>query len=101
MKQEGSDYFMSRSKEEEYPIKIDKESSIKCYNLEKIFEHFFPDDSLSIAKSKSLEERDNKHIKDSSFTYGEVVIIFILFFLIFFNQFRLFVLWHIYMNILK
>ena len=73
MTEEDSNYFVSRAKEEEYPIKIDKESSIKCYNLEKIFNYFFPDNSLSIAKTKSLEERDTKKIKDSSFTYGEVV----------------------------
>ena len=83
MQTEGSNYFASREKEEDYPIKINKESSIKCYNLEKIFNYFFPDDSLSIAKSKSLEERDNKHIKDSSFTYGEIVIF--IFFIIFYS----------------
>ncbi len=39
-----------------------------------MFNSFFPEDSLSIAKEKSIKERDSKHINDSSFTYGEIVI---------------------------
>ena len=45
--------------------------------LEKIFNSFFPQDYLSIAKEKSRQERDSKKINDSSFTYGEIVYIFL------------------------
>ena len=38
---------------------------------------FFKKDSLSIAKEKSKAERNSKQINDSSFTYGEIVRIFI------------------------
>ena len=74
MQQEGTNYFANQNAEEESPIIIDAETSIKYYNLEKVFNSFFPEDSLSIAKEKSIKERDSKHINDSSFTYGEVVI---------------------------
>ena len=70
--QDASNYFASRT-EEESPIIIDAETSIKYFKLEKVFNSFFPEDSLSIAKDKSIKERDSKHINDSSFTYGEVV----------------------------
>ena len=68
-----SNYFLSRTEEEENPIIIDEETSTKYYNLEVLFNSFFPNDSLSIAKEKSKEERDSKRINDPSFTYGEVV----------------------------
>ena len=77
MQQEGANYFTNQSKEdnkEENPIIVEPESAIKYFNLEKVFNTFFPERSLSIAKEKSTEERDSKHINDSSFTYGEVVI---------------------------
>ena len=77
MQQEGENYFSNRSKEEnkeENPIIVEPESAIRYYNLEKVFNTFFPERSLSIAKEKSTAERDSKHINDSSFTYGEVVI---------------------------
>ena len=77
MQQEGENYFSNQSKEEnkeENPIIVEPESAIRYYNLEKIFNTFFPERSLSIAKEKSTAERDSKHINDSSFTYGEVVI---------------------------
>lgn len=73
MQQEGANYFANQSSEEESPIIINPETSIKYFKLEKVFNSFFPDKSLSIAKEKSIEERDSKHINDSSFTYGEVV----------------------------
>jgi len=63
--------------QEETPFIIDPETSIKYYQLEQIFNSFFPNDSLKIAKEKSKEERDSKRINDSSFTYGEVVITYI------------------------
>ena len=77
MQQEGENYFANKSKEEnkeENPIIVEPESAIRYYNLEKVFNTFFPERSLSIAKEKSTAERDSKHINDSSFTYGEVVI---------------------------
>ena len=77
MQQEGANYFTNQSKEdnkEENPIIVEPESAIKYFNLEKVFNTFFPERSLSIKKKKSTEERDSKHINDSSFTYGEVVI---------------------------
>ena len=55
------------------PIKIEKETNIKYYNLEKIFNTFYSENSLSIAKDKSREERENKGITDNSFVYGEIV----------------------------
>ena len=94
MKQEGSNYFENRSteEEEENPIMVEEETAKRYYALEEVFNSFFPDNSLSIAKSKSIEERDSKHINDSSFTYGEIVIFFILLF----YYIRLSDLWHIY-----
>ena len=71
--QDASNYFASRSEDEENPIMIEPEASIKYFQLEQIFSSFFPNDSLSIAKEKSKEERDSKRINDSSFTYGEIV----------------------------
>ena len=71
--QEAENYFSSRTEDEENPIIIDQETSIKYFRLEQLFNSFFPDDSLSIAKEKSKEERDTKRINDSAFTYGEAV----------------------------
>ena len=71
--QEAAIYFNSRTEDEETPVIIDQEASIKYYQLEQLFNSFFPNDSLSIAKEKSKEERDSKRINDSSFTYGEIV----------------------------
>jgi len=71
--QEAASYFNSRTEDEETPVIIDQEASIKYYQLEQLFNSFFPNDSLSIAKEKSKEERDSKRINDSSFTYGEIV----------------------------
>jgi len=101
MQQEGANYFSNQSKEdnkEENPIIVEPESAIKYFNLEKVFNTFFPERSLSIAKEKSTQERDSKHINDSSFTYGEVVIInfYILYIII---KFRLLDPWHIFLNI--
>ena len=53
--QEAENYFASRTEEEECPIVIDQETSIKYYRLEQLFNSFFPSDSLSIAKEKSKE----------------------------------------------
>ena len=70
---DGSSYFESQSKDEDYPLNIAPEISKKYFKLEKLFNSFFPNNYLSIAKEKSKEERDNKKIDDSSFTYGEIV----------------------------
>lgn len=75
--EEPSVYFASRSKDEDYPIRIDEETSKRYFYLEKVYDSFFKKDSLSIAKEKSKAERNSKQINDSSFTYGEIVRIFI------------------------
>jgi len=75
--EEPSVYFASRSKDEDYPIRIDEETSKRYFYLEKVYDSFFTKDSLSIAKEKSKAERNSKQINDSSFTYGEIVRIFI------------------------
>ena len=72
--EDGSNYFAPKVKGEDYPLKIDIEKSKKYYNLEKIFSIIYPQNSLSIGKEKSKEERDKNQIIDTSFTYGEVVI---------------------------
>ena len=59
--------------EEENIIEIDTTKNIRYYNLEYIFRSFYPVDSLQIAKDVSTEERQMKKIKDTSFTYGEIV----------------------------
>ena len=70
---EAETYFNPQTSEEDMPIKIEKETNIKYYNLEKIFNTFYSENSLSIAKDKSREERENKGITDNSFVYGEIV----------------------------
>ena len=92
---EAEKYFLPKSNEEDMPIKIEIKDQIKYYKLEKIFNSFYTEDSLSIAKDKSREEREKKGIKDSSFVYGEIV-----YKLIFINiTYRHFVQLHIFMNI--
>ena len=75
--EDASVYFASKSKDEDYPIIINEETSKRYFNLEKVYDSFFAKDSLSIAKEKSKAERNSKQISDSSFTYGEIVRIFI------------------------
>ena len=70
---DGSSYFASQSKDEDCPIIIAPDISKRYFQLQKLFDSFFPSDYLSIAKEKSKQERDNKKINDSSFTYGEIV----------------------------
>ena len=74
---DGSLYFASQSKDEDYPIILNPEISKRYFKLEKLFNSFFPSDYLSLAKEKSKEERDNKNIIDSSFTYWEIVFKFL------------------------
>jgi hypothetical protein len=73
MGSDGANYFKSQSPEEDSPIKIDEETSKRYYQLDKLFYSFFPSDILSLGKDRSRAEREAKHIKDSSFTYGEIV----------------------------
>ena len=70
---DGSLYFASQSKDEDYPIYLEPQISKRYFQLETIFNSFFPSEYFSLAKEKSKEERDNKNINDSSFTYGEIV----------------------------
>ena len=70
---EAENYFLPRNNEEEIPFPIEIQINVKYYNLEQIFNCFYPENSLSIAKDKSKEEREKKGITDKSFIYGEVV----------------------------
>ena len=70
---EDGSYYLVSQKDEDSPINISPEVSKRYWQLEKIFNSFFPNDYLYIAKEKSKEERDSKKIIDSSFTYGEIV----------------------------
>ena len=70
--EEAMKYFTLNLKEEN-PIILDKWTNIRYYNLELIFDSFYPLTSLAIAKNTSKEERIAKKIKDNSFTYGEIV----------------------------
>ena len=78
---EAKKYFVLNLKEDN-PIILDKWTNIRYYNLELIFDTFYPLTSLAIAKNTSKEERIARKIKDKSFTYGEIVfkIIFYLFY---------------------
>ena len=69
----AENYFLPRNNEEEIPFPIEIQINVKYYNLEQIFNCFYPENSLSIAKDKSKEEREKKGITDKSFIYGEVV----------------------------
>lgn len=72
--EEAKNYFKSQLEEEDNPIELEITTNIRYYNLEIVFNSFYPVDSLPIAKDISKEERVFKKIKDPSFTYGEVVI---------------------------
>ena len=74
---DGSLYFASQSKDEDYPIYLEPQISKRYFQLETIFNSFFPSEYFSLSKEKSKEERDNKNINDSSFTYGEIVFKFL------------------------
>ena len=70
--EEAKKYFVINLKEDN-PIILDKWTNIRYYNLELIFDTFYPLTSLAIAKNTSKEERIARKIKDKSFTYGEIV----------------------------
>ena len=59
--------------EEDEPITIDPTIASHYYNLNSVFESFFPDDSLNLAKYTSKAEREQKSLNDSNYIYGEVV----------------------------
>ena len=82
--EEAKTYFENRVDDEENPIQLGITTNIRYYNLENVFNSFYPIDSLPIAKNISREERINKKIKDPSFTYGEIVNKNILLILIYF-----------------
>lgn len=70
---EATNYFFPKSFDEEMPYQLDEYRNIKYYNIEKIFNLYFPENSLSIAKNVSLIERNQKQIQDGAFVYGEIV----------------------------
>jgi hypothetical protein len=70
---QSESYFYPIMIEEEMPIVLSSKLNKKYYNLELIYNSFYPKNSISIAKEKSKEERDNKAINDDSFVYGEIV----------------------------
>ena len=73
LEQNGITYFSPRIDEEESPIELDQNTSLKYFGLEKIYNFYYPENSLSIAKESSKNEREQKRLNDSSFIYGEVV----------------------------
>ena len=66
---QSESYFYPIMIEEEMPIVLSSKLNKKYYNLELIYNSFYPKNSISIAKEKSKEERDNKAINDDSFVY--------------------------------
>ena len=94
---EAKKYFVLNLKEDN-PIILDKWTNIRYYNLELIFDTFYPLTSLAIAKNTSKEERIARKIKDKSFTYGEIVFkIFLYYFIL--KVSRHLSQWHIFSNI--
>ena len=59
--------------DEDFPVEPSSDVSTKYWNLNRIFDKYFSDNSLYVAKESSKEERDQKSINDSSFVYGEIV----------------------------
>ena len=50
LEQNGITYFSPRIDEEESPIELDENTSLKYFGLEKIYNFYYPENSLSIAK---------------------------------------------------
>lgn len=73
IEEEAKHYFDPRDQEDS-PLTLDESTNIRYYNLEMLFNTFYPSNSLTIAKQKSKEEREQKHLTDPCFTYGEIVI---------------------------
>jgi hypothetical protein len=66
-------YFDSRVCEEENPVKLSSEINLKYEELDMLFEEFFDENGLQVAKNSSKEEREKRKLDDSSFVYGEIV----------------------------
>jgi hypothetical protein len=49
-----SNYFDRRVDEEDEPVVVDEETQIKCEVLDDMFEDFFEEDFLSVAKVRFL-----------------------------------------------
>ena len=95
---EDANKYFTKDLNEENPILLDKLANIRYYNLEIIFDSFYPLTSLAIAKNTSKEERIARKIKDKSFTYGEIVFkIFLYYFIL--KVSRHLSQWHIFSNI--
>ena len=73
LEQAGNTYFSPRSDEEMMPVEVDETTNFKYFGLEKIYNFYYADNSLSLAKESSKNEREEKKLNDSSFIYGEVV----------------------------
>ena len=73
IEEEAKTYFESKSTQEDVPIKLNPQANIRYYNLEILFNIFYPPESLAIAKDFSKKEREDKKILDSSLTYSETV----------------------------
>jgi hypothetical protein len=70
---EAEKFLEKQHLEEDEPISIEGSLSTHYYKLNSIFESFFPDDSLNLAKYTSKAEREQKSLNDSNYIYGEVV----------------------------
>lgn len=69
-------YFDSRDKEEETPYEIDEDIQHRHSEIEEIFFKIAPENSIEIAKNKSLGERTELGLRnDDNFVYGEIVIL--------------------------
>lgn len=77
LEQMGNNYFSPRSAEEMMPVEVDESTNFKYFGLEKIYNFYYADNSLSLAKESSKNEREEKKLNDSSFIYGEVVCLFL------------------------
>lgn len=80
-------YFEPLSNDVDYPLEISEERMDRAKYLEGIFNNIYDEHSLSIAKvssdlilikQASKDERDATKVLDRSFTYGEIVSIFII-----------------------
>ncbi|MCQ2818220.1 MAG: hypothetical protein MJ252_13215 [archaeon] len=67
-----SDYFKNKENEDSV-LDLTEDQNVKYAKIDKLYNTFFVENSLSIAKESSKDERDQKSINDSSFVYGEVV----------------------------
>lgn len=95
------EYFHPRSHEEDMPINFSAALNQKYFYLESIFNTYYNAMSLVIAKNSSLEEQHQRNLNDnSSFIYGEIVII-IYIYISYLLIYRRFVQLHISLNMSK